>query len=200
MRPVLVATIHRPPHRVIESIRPISGTISPRTTVRVPFGPCNIAVAPSACRIIQPGIVVGLVSGTGAARAALFSENNLDADDVFCGRRSVFCFGRSTDRLACATSALALPGCVKEPVLAVERAFPQLFDVVFELGSVGKLAANDLLPMEGSAISVVLDVGTLRLWAGQSKTDAMIHAEATASANTSDFETASVALSVLERQ
>src|SRR3954452_16253864 len=66
IRPLLVATIHRLPHRIIESIRPTSGTVSPRDTFRVPLGPSKTAKVPSVSLMNQPGIVVGLVSGTGA--------------------------------------------------------------------------------------------------------------------------------------
>ena len=60
----------------IESIRPIPGTVSPRTAVRTPSGPSSTTVPPRTSRTVQPSIVVGLVSGTGtigsrAVRVAL---------------------------------------------------------------------------------------------------------------------------------
>src|SRR4051812_34660521 len=58
IRPLLVATIHRLPHRIIESIRPTSGTVSRRDTFRVPLGPSKTAKVPSVSLMNQPGIVV----------------------------------------------------------------------------------------------------------------------------------------------
>ena len=66
IRPVLVATIRRLPHRKIETILPTPGTVSPRVTRQVPLGPSNTAVPFITSRNVQPSMVVGLVSGTGA--------------------------------------------------------------------------------------------------------------------------------------
>ena len=65
IRPLLVATIHRLPHRTINSTRPTPGTVSPRFTLQMPFGPSKTAVPLVTSRSIQPSMVVGLVSGTG---------------------------------------------------------------------------------------------------------------------------------------
>ena|SRR6476659_2860969 len=67
IRPVLVATIRRLPHRKIETILPTPGTVSPRVTCQVlPLGPSNTAVPFITSRSVQPSMVAGLVSGTGA--------------------------------------------------------------------------------------------------------------------------------------
>src|SRR5580765_4604054 len=66
IRPLLVATIRRLPHRKIDSILPTPGTVSPRVTRQVPLGPSNTAVPFVTSRSVQPSMVVGLVSGTGA--------------------------------------------------------------------------------------------------------------------------------------
>ena len=66
IRPLLVATIRRLPHRKIDSIFPTPGTVSPRVTRQVPLGPSNTAVPFITSRSVQPSMVVGLVSGTGA--------------------------------------------------------------------------------------------------------------------------------------
>jgi len=65
INPLLVATIQRLPQRTIDSTRPTPGTVSPRLTVKVPFGPSKTAVPSVTSRSIQPSMVVGLVSGTG---------------------------------------------------------------------------------------------------------------------------------------
>jgi hypothetical protein len=65
IRPLLVATIQRLPQRTIESIFPTPGTVSPRDAFQIPLGPSRTAVPPLTSRIVQPSIVVGLVSGTG---------------------------------------------------------------------------------------------------------------------------------------
>jgi hypothetical protein len=65
IKPLAVATIQRLPQRTIESIRPIPGTVSPRTAVRIPSGPSRTAVPPRTSTTVQPSIVVGLVSATG---------------------------------------------------------------------------------------------------------------------------------------
>jgi hypothetical protein len=64
--PLLVATIRRLPHRKIEMTLPTPGTVSPRVTRNVPLGPSNTAVPFITSRSVQPSMVVGLVSGTGA--------------------------------------------------------------------------------------------------------------------------------------
>jgi hypothetical protein len=64
--PLLVATIRRLPHRKIETTLPTPGTVSPRVTRNVPLGPSNTAVPFITSRSVQPSMVVGLVSGTGA--------------------------------------------------------------------------------------------------------------------------------------
>src|SRR6188472_2764445 len=66
INPLLVATIQRLPHSTTESIFPSIGTLSPRATFNVPSGPCNVAMPLFTLVTVQPGIVVGLVSGTGA--------------------------------------------------------------------------------------------------------------------------------------
>ena len=65
IRPLLVATIRRLPHRKIAMILPTPGTVSPRVTRQVPSGPSNTAVPFITSRSLQPSMVVGLVSGTG---------------------------------------------------------------------------------------------------------------------------------------
>ena len=66
IRPPLVATIKRLPHRKMDTIFPTPGTVSPRVTCQVPLGPSNTAVPFLTSRSVQPAMVVGLVSGTGA--------------------------------------------------------------------------------------------------------------------------------------
>src|SRR5436309_8596695 len=72
IRPLLVATIQRLPQRTIESIFPTPGTVSPRIAFHTPFGPSNTAVPPLTSRRVQPSMVVGLVSGTGAGLVETF--------------------------------------------------------------------------------------------------------------------------------
>src|SRR5262245_41312794 len=67
--PLLVATIQRFPQRTIESTRPAPGRTSPRATLQMPLGPWTTAVPLATSCTIQPGIVVGGVSGTGASLA-----------------------------------------------------------------------------------------------------------------------------------
>jgi hypothetical protein len=64
--PLLVATIQRLPQRTIESILPKPGTELPRVTFKVPLGPSNTTDPPTTSRTVQPGMVVGRVSGVGA--------------------------------------------------------------------------------------------------------------------------------------
>lgn len=70
--PLAVATIQRLPQRtMMESMRPMPGTTSPRAAIRIPSGPSSTAVPPRTSRTAQPAMVVGLVSGpTGAAPQA----------------------------------------------------------------------------------------------------------------------------------
>jgi hypothetical protein len=79
IRPLLVATIHRSPHRTMDSIRPTPGTVSPGFAVQTPFGPSKTASPLVTSRTLQPSMMVGLVSGTGAR----FSRECRSADDVF---------------------------------------------------------------------------------------------------------------------
>ena len=72
IRPLLVATIQRLPQRTIESIFPTPGTVSPRVAFQMPLGPSRTAVPPLTSRIVQPSIVVGLVSGTGVGLVETF--------------------------------------------------------------------------------------------------------------------------------
>jgi len=65
INPLLVATIQRLPQSTTESIFPSIGTVSPRATFHVPSGPCKLAMPLLTLVTVQPGIVVGLVSGTG---------------------------------------------------------------------------------------------------------------------------------------
>src|SRR5215475_589318 len=78
IRPLLVATIQRLPQRTIESILPKPGTVAPRVTFRVPLDPSKKAAPPTTSRTVQPGTVVGRVSGvgTGLGPGKIF---------VFCG-------------------------------------------------------------------------------------------------------------------
>src|SRR5688572_2352774 len=66
MRPLEVETIHRLPHRTIESTFPTPGTVSPCVALHTPPGPCKTTVLPTTSRIIHPSTVRGLVSATGA--------------------------------------------------------------------------------------------------------------------------------------
>jgi hypothetical protein len=79
IKPLLVATIHRLPQRTIDSTRPTPGTVSPRFTLQMPFGPSKTAVPLVTSRSIQPSMVVGLVSGTGVR----FDRECRGGDDVF---------------------------------------------------------------------------------------------------------------------
>src|SRR5262249_60132569 len=65
IKPLLVATIQRLPHRTIESTLPTPGTVSPCPTRQTPFGPCTTAMPSMTSISAQPAIVVGLVSGYG---------------------------------------------------------------------------------------------------------------------------------------
>jgi hypothetical protein len=73
IRPLLVETIQRPPHRTMESTLPSPGTVSPRAAFQMPpAGPSNVAVPSTTFRNVQPSIVVGLVSGTGTSLRLFF--------------------------------------------------------------------------------------------------------------------------------
>ena len=65
INPLLVATIQRLPHSTTESTVPSPGTVSPRAAFHVPPGPSSVAMPLTTFRTVQPGMVVGLVSGTG---------------------------------------------------------------------------------------------------------------------------------------
>src|SRR3954468_14801761 len=78
IRPLLVATIQRLPQRTTDSMRPIPGTVSPCAARQTPPGPSSTAVPPTTSRIVQPSIVVGLVSGAGAGRGRIFARSWLD--------------------------------------------------------------------------------------------------------------------------
>src|SRR6266852_3613808 len=82
IRPLLVETIQRLPHKTIESTLPSPGTISPRAAFRMPPGPCNTAVPSITSRTLQPSIVVGLVSGTGMGFGKIFARRVIAADAV----------------------------------------------------------------------------------------------------------------------
>jgi hypothetical protein len=82
IKPEVVETIQRPPHRTTESMRPTPGTVSPRITLRTPFGPCRIIASPRTSRTIQPSMVIGRVSGTGwrtASRSIVPDRERLPA-------------------------------------------------------------------------------------------------------------------------
>src|SRR3954471_15733067 len=78
IRPLLVATIQRLPQRTTDSTRPIPGTVSPCAARQTPPGPSSMAVPPTTSRIVQPSIVVGLVSGAGAGLGRTFARSWLD--------------------------------------------------------------------------------------------------------------------------
>ena len=54
IRPLLVATIQRLPHRTIESIFPMLGMVSPWLALHTPLGPSKTAVLPLTSRITHP--------------------------------------------------------------------------------------------------------------------------------------------------
>src|SRR4029079_11110621 len=78
IRPLLVATIQRLPQRTTDSMRPIPGTVSPCAAGQTPPGPSSTAVPPTTSRIVQPSIVIGLVSGAGAGLGRIFARSWLD--------------------------------------------------------------------------------------------------------------------------
>ena len=80
IRPLLVATIQRLPHRTIESIFPMLGMVSPWFALHTPFGPSKTAVFPLTSRITHPAMVVGFVSAT-----AVGLDKSVRATAVRCG-------------------------------------------------------------------------------------------------------------------
>ena len=84
IRPLLVATIRRLPHRKIDLILPTPGTVSPRVARQVPLGPSNTAVPFVTSRSVQPLMVVGLVSRTGANFTGACNSCALGPIDVGC--------------------------------------------------------------------------------------------------------------------
>ena len=89
IRPLLVATIKRFPQRMIATTLPTPGTVSPRFTLKLPPGPSNTAVPLTTSRSVQPSMVVGLVSGTGASRASVGGFAVLSAVEIACGCAAV---------------------------------------------------------------------------------------------------------------
>ena len=88
IRPLLVATIQRLPQRTIESIFPTPGTVSPRVAFQMPLGPSRTAVPPLTSRIVQPSIVVGLVSGTGVGLVETFVRSAASPAALFFGNKT----------------------------------------------------------------------------------------------------------------
>ena len=84
IRPLLVATIQRLPQSTIESTLPNPGTASPRVTFKMPWGPSKTAAPPTTSRTVEPGTVVGRVSGVGVAldQVASCSEPSLRAEEL----------------------------------------------------------------------------------------------------------------------
>jgi hypothetical protein len=99
MRPPLVATIQRPPHRTIALTGPTPGTVSPRVPVQTPSGPSKIALPPTTSRTLQPSIVVGFVSGNDIGLFDVVgprpTPETADPGDILCwaaaGRRPALC-------------------------------------------------------------------------------------------------------------
>src|SRR5262249_34061410 len=58
IRPLVVATIQRLPQRTIESILPISGTVSPCAARQTPLWPSSTTVPPPTPRIVPPSVRV----------------------------------------------------------------------------------------------------------------------------------------------
>jgi hypothetical protein len=61
----------RLPQRTIASALPTPGTVCPSVTLQIPLRPCSSAGPLVTSRSVQPGMVVGLVSGAGATFVAL---------------------------------------------------------------------------------------------------------------------------------
>jgi hypothetical protein len=80
IRPLVVATIQRLPQRTIESILPTPGTLSPCVALQTPPGPSKMTVPPTTSRIVQPSIVVGLVSGIAVGLGKVFARSWIAAD------------------------------------------------------------------------------------------------------------------------
>ncbi len=85
INPLLVATIQRLPQRTIDSIRPNAGTVFPAATLKTPLGPSSTAVPPATSRTVQPSIVIGFVSGTGASLGTSGSSARTSTEAVCCG-------------------------------------------------------------------------------------------------------------------
>ena len=86
IKPEVVETTQRLPHRTTESMRPTPGTVSPRITFRTPLGPWRTIASPRTSRTTQPSMVIGRVSGTAGApvrvRSAPVGANCLPASPV----------------------------------------------------------------------------------------------------------------------
>ena len=113
IRPLLVATIHRLPHRTIESTLPTPGTVSPRVALTMPSGPSKTTAPPTTSRIVQPGMVVGRVSGVGVV---------LGLDKIFASGEAVLrCATGEAGYVEAASWAVAWPrpglGVVGTPFL-----------------------------------------------------------------------------------
>ena len=108
IRPLLVATIQRLPQRTIESIFPTPGTVSPRVAFQMPLGPSRTAVPPLTSRIVQPSIVVGLVSGTGVGLVETFGRSAASPAAL------VFCF--FGNRTRCVVFAARFEGSCARPI------------------------------------------------------------------------------------
>src|SRR5215470_8248446 len=92
IRPLLVATIQRLPQRTIESIFPTPGTVSPRVALHTPFGPSRTAAPSRTSRRVQPSMVVGFVSGTGAGFLETFVRSTAGGDsEVWTPRFELSC-------------------------------------------------------------------------------------------------------------
>src|SRR5713226_666705 len=84
IKPLLVETIQRLPHRTIESTVPSPGTVSPRATFQTPLGPCNTALPLATSRITHPSRTVGFVSGNGVGNVFGRLWTADDAEGFFC--------------------------------------------------------------------------------------------------------------------
>jgi len=106
IRPLLVATINRFPQRRIPTTLPTPGTESPRLTLNTPPGPSKTAVPSTTSRSVQPSMVVGLVSGTGARGICMLGLTALSIVEGAGGCAAAGGFGR-----ALAIEADGLGGC-----------------------------------------------------------------------------------------
>src|SRR5271165_4690934 len=105
IKPLLVETIQRLPHRTIESTVPSPGTVSPRAAFQTPLGPCNTAVPFATSRTTQPSMVVGFVSGNGTGNG--FGRRWIAADDagtVLCGATAAVLVSTSEGTAFCVES------------------------------------------------------------------------------------------------